>query len=83
MLDRSPVFQGLARPPKYLGLPIGYLVMLVIGTVVPFTMTKSPWVLALGAAVYLPLWFVADREPRFFDILRVSHGTVRGMDHAA
>ena len=83
MLDRSPLFLGLARPPKYLGLPIGYLVMLVVGTVLPFVMTKAVWVLALGAALYLPLWFLADREPRFFDILRVSHGTVRGTAHAA
>ena len=83
MLERSPVFQGLARPPKYLGLPIGYLVVLTVAVGVGFALTKSLWVLALGAAVYLPLWFLADREPRFFEILRVANGTVRGTSHAA
>ena len=83
MTMRSPVFLGLARPPKYLGLPIGYLVVLVVGTVIPFVLTKAMWVLLLGGVLYLPLWFLADREPRYFEILRVSHGTVRGTEHAA
>ena len=48
MTLRSPVFLGLARPPKYLGLPIGYLVVLVVGTVIPFVLTKAMWVLAAG-----------------------------------
>ena len=83
MLDRSPVFQGLARPPRYLGLPIGYLVVLLVVVGVCFVTTKSLWVLLAGVVIYLPLWFVADREPRFFEILRVANGTVRGTRHAA
>ena len=33
MAERSPLFLGLARPPKYLGLPVGYLVVLATGVV--------------------------------------------------
>jgi len=40
MAERSPLFLGLARPPKF-------------------------------------LWFVADKEPHFFEVLRISFGTVR------
>ena len=83
MSERSPLFLGLARPPKYLGLPVGYLVVLMVGTMVPFVLLKSLWILAAGAVVYPALWVLADREPRFFEILRVSHGSVRGMRHGA
>ena len=41
MAERSPLFLGLARPPKYLGLPVGYLVVLATGVVLPFIWTKS------------------------------------------
>ena len=62
MTLRSPVFLGLARPPKYLGLPIGYLVVLVVGTVIPFVLTKAMWVLLLGVRA-LPA-AVVPRRPR-------------------
>lgn len=77
MAERSPLFLGLARPPKYLGLPVGYLVVLALGVVLPFIWTKSLVFLPLGLIAYPVLWFVADREPHFFDVLRVSHGAVR------
>lgn len=81
--ERSPLFLGLARPPKYLGLPVDYLAVLMMGTLLPFIALKSLWILALGAVVYPALWMLADREPRFFEVLRVSHGSVRGMRHGA
>ncbi|WP_425041347.1 type IV secretion system protein VirB3 [Primorskyibacter sp. S187A] len=83
MAMRSPLFLGLARPPKYLGLPVGYLVVLTLGVVLPFIWTKSPVFFLVGALVYPVLWFVADKEPHFFEVLRVSYGTVRGTRNRA
>lgn len=77
MSERSPLFLGLARPPKYLGLPVGYLVVLAMGVVLPFIWTKSMIFFLIGIVAYPILWFVADKEPHFFEVLRVSYGTVR------
>ena len=77
MAERSPLFLGLARPPKYLGLPVGYLVVLATGVVLPFIWTKSMVFFLIGLVAYPILWFVADREPHFFEVLRVSYGSVR------
>ena len=72
MTERSPLFLGLARPPKYLGLPVGYLVVLAMGVVLPFIWTKSLVFFLIGIIAYPVLWFVADKEPHFFEVLRVS-----------
>lgn len=77
MADRSPLFLGLARPPKYLGLPVGYLVVLATGVVLPFIWTKSLVFFLIGGFAYPILWVIADKEPHFFEVLRVSYGTVR------
>ena len=82
MAERSPLFLGLSRPPKYLGLPVDHLATLMMGTLLPFVVLDSPWVLAVGAAAYPVLWVLADREPHFFQLLQVSRGTVRGTRHA-
>ena len=78
MMQRSVLFLGLARPPKFLGLPVGYLVALSLGVALPFIWTK--WVIfpLLGAIAYPVLWFIADKEPNFFEVVRVSFGTMRG-----
>ena len=77
MSEQSPLFLGLARPPKYLGLPVGYLVVLAMGVVLPFIWTKSMIFFLFGIIAYPILWFVADKDPHFFEVLRVSYGTVR------
>jgi type IV secretory pathway VirB3-like protein len=81
--ERSPLFLGLARPPKYLGLPVGYLVVLATGVVLPFIWTKSMVFFLVGLIAYPILWFVADREPHFFEVLRVSYGSVRPTKNRA
>lgn len=81
--ERSPLFLGLARPPKYLGLPVGYLVVLAMGVVLPFIWTKSLIFLSLGIIAYPILWFLADKEPHFFEVLRVSYGVVRPTKNRA
>ncbi len=83
MADRSPLFLGLARPPKYLGLPVGYLVVLALGVVLPFIWTKSFVFFLAGALAYPVLWVVADREPHVFELVRVSFGAVRSTRNRA
>ena len=83
MAEQSPLFLGLARPPKYLGLPVGYLVVLAIGTVLPFIWTSSLVFFLIGLFAYPILWFVADREPHFFEVLRVAYGAVRSTKNRA
>lgn len=82
MAQRSPLFLGLTRPPKYLGLPVGYLAVLCMGIILPFIWTKSLALLLLGAPAYVIMWFTADKEPKFFEVLRVSYGKVRGTKNA-
>ena len=64
MAERSPLFLGLARPPKYLGLPVGYLVVLAMGVVLPFIWTKSPIFFLIGIIAY-----------PFFGLLRTKNLT--------
>jgi len=82
MVERSPLFLGLTRPPKYLGLPVGYLTVLCMGVVLPLIWTKSLIMLLIGGPAYVIMWFVADSEPKFFEVLRVSYGKVRGTRNA-
>lgn len=82
MAERAPLFLGLTRPPKYLGLPVGYLAVLSMGTVLPFIWTKSISVLLLGLPVYGVMWLVADKEPKFFEVLRIAHGKFRSTKNA-
>ena len=77
MADRSPLFLGLTRPPKYLGLPIGYLVLLAVGTALPFVWTGSFVFFAAGLVAYPVLWVASEREPHIFELLAVSYGRVR------
>ena len=37
----------------------------------------------IGLVAYPILWFVADREPHFFEVLRVSFGSVRPTKNRA
>ncbi|AUR01546.1 Type IV secretory pathway, VirB4 component (plasmid) [Phaeobacter inhibens] len=48
-----------------------------MGIVLPFIWTKSLVFFLVGIIAYPILWFVADKEPHFFEVLRVSFGTVR------
>lgn len=77
MAHQSSLFLGLARPPKYLGLPVGYLIVLSLGVVLPFIWTKSFVFFLAGALAYPVLWIAAAREPHLFEVIRVSYGTVR------
>ena len=71
MAERSPLFLGLVRPPKLLGLPILYAMVWLFGSVLLFVWIQHMAVLAIAAVLYPVLWKAADWDPRFIDVLLV------------
>ena len=67
----APLFLGLTRPPKIFGLPIGYFVSLMLGSVIPFVGANDWRFLLIGVVGYPVLWFVADRSPNLFETVAV------------
>lgn len=67
----APLFLGLTRPPKIFGLPIGYFVSLMLGSVIPFVGANDWRFLLIGVVGYPVLWFVADRNPNLFATVAV------------
>ena len=49
MAERSPLFLGLVRPPKLLGLPIMYAMVWLFGSVLLFVWMQHLAVLGLAA----------------------------------
>ena len=71
MAERSPLFLGLVRPPKLLGLPILYAMVWLFGSVLLFVWVQHMAVLVVALLLYLVLWKAADWDPRFIDVLLV------------
>lgn len=69
---RSPLFLGLVRPPKLLGLPIMYAMVWLFGSVLLFVWVQHMVVLGVAAVLYLVLWKAADWDPRFIDVMMTS-----------
>lgn len=69
MAARSPLFLGLVRPPKLLGLPIMYAMVWLFGGVLLFVWLQHMIVLAIAAILYPFLWKAADWDPRFIDVI--------------
>ncbi len=53
----------------FCGLPLGYIVGLLVAGVVPFIAFDSMWFLLIIPATYVPLWFIADKNPHLFEIM--------------
>ena len=53
MAERSPLFLGLVRPPKLLGLPIMYAMVWLFGSTLLFLWVQS-WVVAVFAGLAWP-----------------------------
>ena len=81
MVEPTPVFLGLIRPPKLLGLPIMYGVVWLFGSAILFLWLQH-WAVALGAALAYPaIWLAADWDPHFLDVIRtvMQHTPPRPM----
>lgn len=73
MAERSPpLFLGLVRPPKLLGLPIMYAMVWLFGSVLLFVWVQHIAVLGVAALLYPVLWKAADWDPRFIDVMMTA-----------
>lgn len=83
MAEKNPLFIGLTRPAKFMGLPVGYFTGLALGAVLPFLVFDTSWFLVLSIIGYPPLYYVADRNPNLFEVFVVAISkTPRTPNHA-
>ncbi len=69
----APCFKALTRPVALMGLPLSYVVMLVMLTLGGFIATLSLLYLGVSAIVgYISLRALAAWDARFFDVLFIS-----------
>ena len=64
-----PLFLGLTRPARYLGLPLGYVTLWAGGHVVLYVYTQSLWTVVPAIVSYIVLRLMAEREPRALELL--------------
>ncbi len=68
MAEQTPVFLGLIRPPKLLGLPILYAAGWLFGSALLFLWVQH-WGVAVAALLAYPaIWKAADWDPHFLDV---------------
>ena len=77
MVERSPVFLGLIRPPRLLGLPILYAMLWIFGTVLVLIWSQSLLTFVVAAVVYPALWMAAEWDPNFVEVIRVVSQNTR------
>lgn len=66
----TPLFKGLTRPVSLMGLPMTYVVILMIVTVGGFIATLSLIYFFVTAIVgYIALRLLAAYDPRIFDVI--------------
>lgn len=68
MTRRTQLFLGLIRPPRYLGLPLFYSAVWIIGSVILLIWTGSLWFISVPIVVYPMLWIAAEWDPFFIDV---------------
>ena len=68
MAEKSPLFLGITRPPKVMGLPVGYFVALLGSAFLPFVILDTAYFLLIFLFGYPPLYFIADRNPSLIEI---------------
>ena len=71
MVKRSPLFLGLIRPARIMGLPMFYAVIWMVGSVLAFVWVQSFWTHTFTALSYPALWIAAEWDPHFFDVVTV------------
>lgn len=69
----TPCFQALTRPVSLLGLPLNYVVILMVVVLGGFMATLSFIYLGMSAIVsYAALRMLAAWDPRIFDVIFIS-----------
>ncbi|WP_297933648.1 VirB3 family type IV secretion system protein [uncultured Brevundimonas sp.] len=77
MAERSPLFLGLIRPPRLLGLPILYAMVWFLGAVLSLVWLQSLWVFAAAAVAYPVLWLAAEWDENFIGVVAVVSSKTR------
>lgn len=73
MIASAPCFQALTRPVSMMGLPLTYVIILVMLVMGGFIATLSFVYLAASAVVgYAALRALAAWDPRIFDVIFTS-----------
>ena len=72
----TPLFKGLTRPVSLMGLPMTYVVVLMMVVVGGFIATLSfSYFFASSVVGYIALRLLAAYDPRIFDVIFVVLGT--------
>lgn len=67
---RTPLFKGLTRPVSLMGLPMTYVIILMLVVVGGFIATLSLIYFFVSAFVgYITLRLLAAYDPRIFDVI--------------
>jgi type IV secretion system protein VirB4 len=66
-----PVFLGMTRPAMMFGVTFGSFLLLCMGTVFAFLLTKQFWTLGFFVPGYITCYLLCLRDPRIFGRLRV------------
>jgi len=67
---RTPLFKGLTRPVSLMGLPMTYVIILMLVVVGGFIATLSLVYFGISAIVgYIALRLLAAYDPRIFDVI--------------
>lgn len=67
---RTPLFKGLIRPVSLMGLPMTYVIILMLVVVGGFIATLSLVYFGISAIVgYIALRLLAAYDPRIFDVI--------------
>ncbi|MDE3027142.1 MAG: VirB3 family type IV secretion system protein [Paracoccaceae bacterium] len=70
-MDETELFLGLTRPARFMGLPMGFFIGLIVVALVSFVAFASMKFLLIIPFGYGPMWLLADRNPNFFEYLSV------------
>lgn len=68
-LEHDPLAVGLTRPPLFMGVAIKIMFALFFLVAWVFAVTKSLWILPVGAVLYFVALFFSIKEPRFHEYL--------------
>ena len=68
--DTTPLFKGLTRPVSLMGLPMTYVIILMLVVVGGFIATLSLIYFGVSAIIgYITLRLLAAYDPRIFDVI--------------
>ncbi|MFB9951889.1 VirB3 family type IV secretion system protein [Rhizobium puerariae] len=85
-MERTPLFIGLTREVSFAGLPIMYLVVLIVATMLGFIFTRSfIYLVVMGGVGYSVLRALAAYDPKIINVFiatvqqtRMSPALLRG-----